>query len=60
LLAGKFGDDLKAVRPVMQKLARAYKPQEFARNAYRLYERIRPDISEGVKGWAPRANSTWG
>jgi len=35
----------------MQKLARAYKPPELAHNAYRLYERFRPAIPEGVKGW---------
>jgi hypothetical protein len=33
-LGGKFGDDLKAVRSAMQKLARAYKPQELAHDAY--------------------------
>src|SRR6516164_5074633 len=29
-LEGKFGENLKAVRSAMQKLARAYKPQELA------------------------------
>src|SRR5687768_6904741 len=28
----KFGEDLKAVRAAMQKLAKAYKPQELARD----------------------------
>ncbi len=49
-LGNKFGDDLKAVRSAMQKLAKSYKPQELAHDAYRLYERFRPAIPEGVKG----------
>src|SRR5262252_6272768 len=35
-LSDKFSDDLKAVRSAMQKLARAYKPQELAHDAYSL------------------------
>jgi hypothetical protein len=50
-LEGKFGEDLKAVRSAMQKLARAFKPQELAHDAYRLYERFRPDIPAAKKGW---------
>ena len=49
-LDDKFGDDLKAVRSVMQKLAKAYKLQELAHDAYRLYEGFRPGIPEGKKG----------
>ena len=44
----------------MQKLAKAYKPQELAHDAFRLYERFQPDIPEGKKGWGPKATSTWG
>ncbi len=39
-LDDKFGDNLKAVQSVMQKLAKAYKPQELAHDAYPLYERF--------------------
>jgi hypothetical protein len=53
-LGDKFGDDLKAVRSAMQGLARAFKPQELARDAYRLYERFRPDIPAGKKGWGAK------
>lgn len=35
----------------MQKLARAYAPGDFAHAAYALYERFRPDIPAGKKGW---------
>jgi len=54
--ADKFGDDLKAVQAAMQKLARAYKPQELAHDAYPLYERFRPDIPAGKKGWGAKGD----
>ena len=55
-LEGKFGDDLKAARSAMQKLAKAYNPQELAHDAYPLYERFRPAIPEGVKGWGAKGD----
>jgi hypothetical protein len=55
-LSDKFGDDLKAVQSAMEKLAKAYKPQELAHDAYRLYERFRPDIPEGAKGWGVKGD----
>ena len=55
-LEDKFGDDLKAARSAMQKLARAYTPQGLAHNAYRLYERFRPDIPAGKKGWGAKGD----
>jgi hypothetical protein len=53
-LEQKFGDDLKTVRAVMQKLARCFKPKELAHEAYRLYEQFRPTIPEGVRGWGAK------
>jgi hypothetical protein len=50
-LEGKFGKDLKAVRTAMRKLARSYRPAEPAHEAYPLYERFRPDIPAGKRGW---------
>jgi hypothetical protein len=50
-LQGKFGDDLDRVKKAMQKVAKAYSPQELAGAAYPLYEQFRPDIPAGVKGW---------
>jgi hypothetical protein len=55
-LENKFGDDLKAVRSAMQKLAKAYKPQELAHDAYPLYERFRPEIPAGKKGWGAKGD----
>jgi hypothetical protein len=50
-LEGKFGDDLDRVMKAMQKLAKAYKPNELAIAAYPLYEQVRPVLPAGVKGW---------
>ena len=55
-LEGKFGDDLKAVRSAMQRLAKNYKPSELAHDAYPLYERFRRSIPEGVKGWGAKGD----
>ena len=59
-LEDKFGENLKTVQSAMRKLSKAYKPQELAHDAFRLYERFQPDIPEGKKGWGPKATSTWG
>jgi hypothetical protein len=53
-LGDKFGEGLGAARKAMQRLARAYKPREFAHEAYRLYERFRLDIPAGRRGWGAR------
>jgi hypothetical protein len=50
-LEGKFGDDLGTVRSAMKRLAKSYAPRELAEAAFQLYERFRPAIPEGVKGW---------
>jgi hypothetical protein len=53
-LEGKFGDELKTVRSAMQKLAKTYQATELAEQGFRLYERFRPEIPEGVKGWGAK------
>jgi hypothetical protein len=53
-LEGKFGEALAAVRSAMTKLARAYTRGELVRRAYPLYERFRPDVPEGKRGWGAR------
>jgi hypothetical protein len=55
-LEDKFGDDLKAVRSAMQKLAKAYKSQQLGHDAYSLYERFRPEIPAGKKGWGAKGD----
>jgi hypothetical protein len=50
-LAQKFGDALSEVRVALRALARAYRPGELAEHGFALYERFRPRIPEGRKGW---------
>jgi len=53
-LAGKFGDDLAAVRDVMQALAESMLAEDLAARAYELYEAFRPVIARGAKGWGQK------
>jgi hypothetical protein len=55
-LEDKFGENLKAVQSAMKKLAKSYKPQQLAHDAYALYERFRPDIPAGKKGWGAKGD----
>lgn len=53
-LRQKFKDDLDATRAAMEKLAKAYTPKELEKKAYDLYEKFRPEIPEGTKGWGAK------
>ena len=53
-LKQKFGEDLQDVRAAMVKLAKAYPPKQLEKKAYDLYEKFRPEIPEGKKGWGAR------
>ena len=50
-LEKKFGPHLDEVRSAMQALARSYQPQELERRAYAFYEKFRPSVPEGARGW---------
>jgi hypothetical protein len=50
-LDGKFRDALEDVYEAMKALARAYPPGTLAREAYHLYERFRPSVPAGQRGW---------
>ena len=50
-LKQKFKDDLDDTRSAMEKLAKAYTPKQLEKQAYGLYEKFRPEIPEGKKGW---------
>lgn len=50
-LEGKFGDDHKPVRAAMVRVAKSYPPAELKQVAYSLYERFRPAVPEGRRGW---------
>jgi hypothetical protein len=53
-LEGKFKDDLPGVREAMEALAGAFKPAELEEVAYKLYERFRPRIAAGKRGWGQK------
>ena len=55
-LEGKFKDDLPAVREAMAALAAAYEPDDLADLAYDLYERFRPEIERGKRGWGQKGD----
>ncbi len=50
-LEGKFGDHLQDVRDSMARLAESYGPDDLGDVAYGLYEKFRPSIPPGKKGW---------
>jgi hypothetical protein len=50
-LKGKFGQDLESARQAMADLAEVYHADELDDQAYDLYEKFRPEVPRGVKGW---------
>jgi len=50
-LEGKFGDALGDVSNAMLELAKSLPPSELAEKAFTLYEKFRPEIPPGKKGW---------
>jgi len=53
-LEQKFKEDLDDTRKAMEKLAKAYPPRQLESKAYNLYEKFRPEIPEGTKGWGAK------
>jgi hypothetical protein len=53
-LKQKFGEELDEARAAMEKLAKAYPPKQLESKAYDLYEKFRPEIPEGKKGWGAK------
>ena len=53
-LEGKFGNALQPVREAMLELAKAFKPEQLATTAFRLYEKFRPVIPEDASGWGAK------
>ncbi len=50
----KFGEDLPEVREAMRTLAKSYAPADLAGRAFALYEKFRPAVPEGEKGWGAK------
>jgi hypothetical protein len=53
-LDSKFGESLSAARAAMRDLAKAFRPEQLLENGFRLYEKFRPAIPEGVAGWSAK------
>ncbi len=53
-LEGKFGPALPAARAAMERLARSLPPERLAGEAFRLYERFRPEVPAGAGGWGAK------
>lgn len=53
-LRAKFGAAYDAVRETMEKLAASFPPKDLAAVAYHLYERFRPVIASGKRGWGQK------
>lgn len=47
-------DALPEARKAMMELARAFEPDELARQGFSLYEQFRPQIPEGVGRWGAK------
>ena len=50
-LDGKFKDRLADARAAMTELAAAHTPDDLHRHGFRLYERFRPTVPAGERGW---------
>jgi hypothetical protein len=53
-LSSKFGDGYAAAEKAMRLLAESRAPAQLAREAYALYERFRPAVAPGVRGWGAK------
>lgn len=53
-LEQKFGPAFENVRKAMRALAQAFAPKELNEKGFALYERFRPAIPEGVRGWGAK------
>ena len=53
-LEQKFGDDLDAARAAMRNLAARFEPGDLERAANKLYEKFRPAIPAGKRGWGAK------
>ncbi|MCX6563585.1 MAG: hypothetical protein NTU60_08270 [Candidatus Aminicenantes bacterium] len=53
-LAEKFGPALEDARKAMRTLAQVFEPKELNAKGFSLYERFRPAIPDGVRGWGAK------
>ncbi|MBT3374217.1 MAG: hypothetical protein HN742_09575 [Lentisphaerae bacterium] len=55
-LTGKFGDRYEDALAAMRALASAFEADELTECAYTLYERFRPEIPRGKRGWGAKGD----
>jgi hypothetical protein len=55
-LEKKFAEDLDRVKAAMRDLAESFEPEELSDRAYSLYERFRPVIPKGKRGWGAKGD----
>jgi hypothetical protein len=55
-LESKFGESLGTAHAAMSDLAKAFRPEQLKTNAFILYEKFRPAIPEGVRGWGAKGS----
>lgn len=53
-LEGKFGEELQPVYRAMTRLAGSFTPEALGEESFSLYERFRPRIPPGQKGWGAK------
>jgi len=53
-IARAFKDRFGAARGAMETLAASLPPEELNRVGFRLYERFRPEVPDGVQGWGAK------
>jgi hypothetical protein len=53
-LKQKFGEDIDEARAAMEELAKAFPARQLEDKAYDLYEKFRPEIPGGKKGWGAK------
>jgi hypothetical protein len=53
-LEQKFGPNYPIVRGAMEHVARSFRPAELAAASYGMYERFRPTVPTGTRGWGAR------
>ena len=53
-LTRAFGDDLATTKKAMEQLAKSIKPEELAGKAFGLYEKFRPTVARGQRGWGQK------
>ena len=55
-LEQKFGEDFEDARAAMEHLAKAVSPKKLEVEAFALYEKFRPRIPDGTKGWGAKGD----